>query len=64
MKSTKIKEKEYTYSGYGKGKIVIVKGTVYADDKKNALWKAKQETSLSSFTFKEITIFFTDIKTI
>jgi hypothetical protein len=57
----KILYKEYTYTSSVKGEVIIVKGTVYAKDKKDAIFQAQKETSLSGYIPNEVTIKFMQI---
>lgn len=59
-------EKEYSFISSVKGRVIITDGTVYADNKKDATYKAKYETSLSGSRpkFKDIKVEFTKIQNI
>lgn len=50
--------KEYTYTSASNGATIIVRGTVYALSKADAIYQAKKETSRSGYNSKEIKIKF------
>ena len=57
----KINYKEYTYTSSVKGKVIIVKGTVFAKEKKDAIYQSQRETSFSGYNPNEVTIKFIHI---